>query len=36
MSSGSRGRSGNGSGQLAFLIAQVGGLAAMRFADRVT
>jgi DNA-binding MarR family transcriptional regulator len=35
MSSGGRGRPGSGSGQLAFLIAQVGGLAAMRFADRV-
>ena len=35
MSSGGRRRPGNGSGQLAFLVAQVGGLAAMRFADRV-
>jgi DNA-binding MarR family transcriptional regulator len=36
MSSGGRGRQGSGPGQLAFLVAQVGGLAAMRFADRVT
>ena len=36
MSGGGRGRPGSGSGQLAFLVAQVGGLAAMRFADRVT
>jgi DNA-binding MarR family transcriptional regulator len=36
MSSGGRRRLGSGSGQLAFLLAQVGGLAAMRFADRVT
>lgn len=36
MSSGGRRRTGSGSGQLAFLVAQVGGLAAMRFADRVT
>jgi DNA-binding MarR family transcriptional regulator len=36
MSSGGRGRPGNGSGQLAFLVAQVGGLAAMRFGDQVT
>lgn len=35
MSSGGRGRPGGASGQLAFLVAQVGGLAAMRFADRV-
>lgn len=35
MSSGGRGRSEDGVGQLAFLLAQVGGLAAMRFADRV-
>jgi DNA-binding MarR family transcriptional regulator len=35
MSSG-RSRSGSGSGQLAFLLAQVGGLAAMRFAERVS
>ena len=30
-----RARSSGGSGQLAFLVAQVGGLAAMRFAERV-
>src|SRR5436305_745441 len=35
MSGGGRGRLGSGSGRLAFLVAQVGGLAAMRFADRV-
>jgi DNA-binding MarR family transcriptional regulator len=35
MSDGGRARPDNGSGQLAFLVAQVGGLAAMRFADRV-
>src|ERR1700744_4052165 len=33
--SGGRARPGGGSGQLAFLVAQVGGLAALRFADRV-
>jgi hypothetical protein len=33
MSSG--GRVGSGSGRLAFLVAQVGGFAAIRFADRV-
>jgi DNA-binding MarR family transcriptional regulator len=35
MTSGGRGPA-NGSGQLAFLLAQVGGLAAMRFSERVT
>jgi DNA-binding MarR family transcriptional regulator len=35
VSSSGKSRTGGGSGQLAFLLAQVGGLAAMRFADRV-
>lgn len=36
MKSGGRGGSSSGPGQLAFLVAQVGGLAAMRFAERVS
>jgi DNA-binding MarR family transcriptional regulator len=35
MSAAGKGRPGSGAGQLAFLVAQVGGLAAMHFADRV-
>jgi DNA-binding MarR family transcriptional regulator len=35
MSSGGRARPSGASGQLAFLIAQIGALAAMRFAERV-
>jgi DNA-binding MarR family transcriptional regulator len=36
MQSGGRGRRSGGSAQVAFLVAQVGGLAAMRFADRIS